>query len=220
MLDAGAALCADAPAKTEPQPDDAGARPPAPDGGAAAALAAVQREMAAAKEAAAAEIALMRRQLASAQAAASEAEKVRAAPPWSCLVCPRSHMAAPAARRVLEGTRAPDRCGAGGRQRAEAAAAEAAEEAGKVMRLEVALAESRQALARGAELEKEVERYRRAAPRARCNKPGEALRGRCGARCERWLSGSPGRACRRLAREAEESKGRGASVWGYISGAS
>lgn len=45
-------------------------------------------------------------------------------------------------------------------QRAEAAAAEAAEEAGKVMRLEVALAESRQALARSAELEKEVERYR------------------------------------------------------------
>ncbi len=45
-------------------------------------------------------------------------------------------------------------------KRAEAAAAEAAEEAGKVMRLEVALAESRQALARSAELEKEVERYR------------------------------------------------------------
>lgn len=45
-------------------------------------------------------------------------------------------------------------------QRAEVAAAEAAEEAGKVMRLEVALAESRQALARSAELEKEVERYR------------------------------------------------------------
>ncbi len=47
-----------------------------------------------------------------------------------------------------------------GAQRAEAAAAEAAEEAGKVMRLEVALAECRQALARSAELEKEVERYR------------------------------------------------------------
>ena len=27
-------------------------------------------------------------------------------------------------------------------------------------------------------------------------------------------------ACRRLAREAEESKGKGSSVWSYISGAS
>jgi hypothetical protein len=86
VLDAGAAPFADAPAKAESQPDEAGAQPPAPDGGADAALAAVQREMAAAKEAAAAEIALMRRQLASAQAAASEAEKVRAAPPWSRFV--------------------------------------------------------------------------------------------------------------------------------------
>lgn len=28
------------------------------------------------------------------------------------------------------------------------------------------------------------------------------------------------RACRRLARDAEESKGKGSSVWSYISGAS
>lgn len=53
---------------------------PAPSSGADAALAALRREMAAAKEGAAAEIALMRRQLASAQAAASEAEKAGALP--------------------------------------------------------------------------------------------------------------------------------------------
>ncbi|KAK9821109.1 hypothetical protein WJX81_006949 [Elliptochloris bilobata] len=144
----GLPLRAAVPAKADQKPIKLAVEPavpelPAPSSGAGAALAAVQRDMAAAKEAAAAEIALMRRQLASAQAATSEAEK-----------------------------------------RAEAAAAEAAEEAGKVMRLEVALAECRQALARSAELEKEVERYRR------------------------------------LAREAEESKGKGSSVWSYISGAS
>jgi len=65
-----------------------------------------------------------------------------------------------------------------------------------------------------------VERYRRAPARARCEKPCEALRGRSGGRCARWASAGPGRARRRLAREAEESKGKGSSVWSYISGAS